>query len=203
MVYQEPTYDFQEQALLLKGSVYIRGYFQSYKYLVNYENEIRALFNFPLDNMDTVNSQIINTILNLPNTVSIHIRRGDYVENTKTQQRHGNCSLSYYNDAINHMSSKYGDLNLFFFSDDINWVKSEFKDVSHSKLFIDNNKNEDSWKDMHVMSMCKHNIIANSSFSWWSAWLNSNPNKCVIAPKYWFSNVESSNDLLPENWVRL
>lgn len=201
--YQEPTYNFQEQALLLKAPVHIRGYFQSYKYFFNDENVIRALFAFPIDKTDIVNNKLINTVYNLPNSVSIHIRRGDYVENLKTQQRHGNCSISYYQEAIHYLCAKFGTLNLLFFSDDINWVKSQFNEFSHSKIFIDHNKNEGSWKDMCLMSKCNHNVIANSSFSWWGAYLNDNPNKCVIAPRNWFSNVESSNDLLPEDWVRL
>jgi hypothetical protein len=95
---------------------------------------------------------------------------------------------------------------LFFFSDDNHWVKEQFEDLPYPKLFIDHNKDENSWKDMLLMSSCNHNIIANSSFSWWAAWLNTNPKKMVIAPKKWFAKSEEempTSDLIPNEWIRL
>lgn len=102
------------------------------------------------------------------------------------------------------MDSKSKEFKLVFFSDDSNWVKEQFKDLPYSKIFIDNNKNENSWKDMLLMSSCSHNVIANSSFSWWAAWLNENPEKVVIAPKKWFTDAEkNTTDLIPSEWIRL
>ena len=98
------------------------------------------------------------------------------------------------------------EFSLFFFSDDSEWVKEQFKDLPYAKQFIDHNIGENSWKDMLLMSLCKYNIIANSSFSWWAAWLNANPEKMVIAPKKWFVQPETemnTSDLIPSEWIRL
>ena len=140
------------------------------------------------------------------NSVSVHVRRGDYVLDKNTQEFHGVCGVDYYLDAIKLIASKMDDLLLVFFSDDTEWAIEEFKNLPYSLIFIDHNKGENSWKDMFLMSNCKHNIIANSSFSWWAAYLNQNQNKMVIAPKQWFAdptkNSETS-DLIPESWIRL
>lgn len=201
-LYQEPSHSFEEKALSLIAPVYIRGYFQSYKYFIGHESEIRKLFMFSESNLDIKNLDILKS-LETTTAISVHIRRGDYVENLKTQQSHGNCTIEYYLNAIDFFTSKDKNVKLLFFSDDIGWVRDNFKNVKLPKLFVDHNKNQDSWKDMLLMSSCTHNIIANSSFSWWGAWLNNNPNKIVIAPKYWYNNVESSEDLIPENWIVL
>ena len=137
------------------------------------------------------------------NTIAVHIRRGDYVTDKLTQQFHGNCSLEYYHRAIIELQTNNKDFILVFFSDDSDWVKEQFGDLSYSKIFVDHNKNEDSWKDMFLMSSCQHNIIANSSFSWWAAWLNNNPEKVVVAPKEWFATNKKTNDLIPSEWIRL
>jgi hypothetical protein len=100
--------------------------------------------------------------------------------------------------------SKNKEFTFVFFSDDGGWVKRQFEDLPYSKIFIDHNKEENSWKDMLLMSSCSHTIIANSSFSWWAAWLNTNPEKIVIAPKIWFADTEKdTNDLIPSQWIRL
>jgi hypothetical protein len=102
------------------------------------------------------------------------------------------------------MASKNKDFTLVFFSDDSDWVKEQFNDLPYSKIIVDHNKEENSWKDMLLMSSCDHNIIANSSFSWWSAWLNINPEKVVIAPKQWFADSKkNTTDLIPSEWIRL
>jgi hypothetical protein len=202
-VYQEVGFNFQENALSIETPVYVKGYFQSYHYFKGYESLIKKVFSFPLDGLDITNSKLLSDIKNMK-TISIHVRRGDYVQDKKTQQFHGNCSLKYYFDAISLLVSMYSDAKLIFFSDDSDWVKEQFKDLSYSKIFIDHNKNENSWKDMFLMSCCTHNIIANSSFSWWAAWLNENIHKTIIAPKKWFAETAiNDNDLIPAEWIRL
>jgi hypothetical protein len=202
-IYEEPSFGFQADALSIKTPVYLKGYFQSYKYYIGNENYIKDIFSFPDDALDSVNVKIMLTIKNA-NSISIHIRRGDYVQDKVTQEFHGNCSFEYYLNAITLLTSNTSDFKLFFFSDDCDWVKEQFKDLACSKIFIDHNKNEDSWKDMFLMSCCKHNIISNSSFSWWAAWLNKNSEKRVIAPKKWFTAIEiGTNDLIPNEWIRL
>ena len=98
----------------------------------------------------------------------------------------------------------YKDYNLVFFSDDTDWVKVQFESLSYPKIFVDNNKAENSWKDMMLMSSCTHNIIANSSFSWWAAWLNENSEKRVVAPRKWFASSDlDTKTLLPDEWIKL
>ncbi|WP_369753181.1 alpha-1,2-fucosyltransferase [Flavobacterium sp. WC2409] len=202
-IYVESTFGFQTDALSIQSPVYLQGYFQSYKYLVGYEGFIRQLFSFPVDKLDDINNGLLIKIKN-SNSISVHIRRGDYVNDEKTAQYHGSCSLDYYLEAIKLFPSKNMDLTLVFFSDDSDWVKEQFNDLPYSKIVVDHNKDENSWKDMLLMSFCKHNIIANSSFSWWAAWLNTNPDKTVIAPKNWFRTKDlDTTTLIPEEWIKM
>ena len=201
-IYSEASFSFDEKVLSINLPVYLKGYFQSYKYFIGYENVIKNDFAFPIDKLDSINKKLWLTIKQT-NSISIHIRRGDYVNDKNTQGYHGNCSLDYYKDAIALLASKINDVNLYFFSDDTDWVKEQFENISYPKVFV-NNTGENSWKDMCLMSSCHHNIIANSSFSWWAAWLNEHSNKMIIAPKKWFVNAEiNTNDLIPREWIRL
>ena len=202
--YIESSFHFHPEVLNLQTPIYLSGYFQSYKYFLGHENLIRNLFKFPIKELDTETKALLAEI-NKNHSVSIHIRRGDYITNKNTQKFHGNCDLNYYKKAIDFLLSKKSG-NLFFFSDDIEWVKAEFSDIPYTSIFISNNQGNDSWKDMFLMSNCNYNIIANSSFSWWAAWLNSHENKKVIAPKIWFANKEQQKqtiDLIPPEWLRL
>lgn len=202
-IYSESSFGFDENLVVLNSPLYLKGYFQSYKYFRGYENLIKNIFAFPIDKLDSDNKKLLLEIKD-ENSISIHIRRGDYVNDKKIKDFHSNCSLDYYLEAIALMSSKVNDVKLFFFSDDGEWVKEQFQNLSFSKTFIDHNKGDNSWKDMYLMSSCNHNIIANSSFSWWAAWLNEHLDKMVIAPKKWFADAEiNTNDLIPKEWIRL
>lgn len=203
IIYEEPSFDFQTAALSIKSPVYLKGYFQSYKYLIGHEDFIRKLFSFPVDKLDLINEELLITIKS-SNTIAIHIRRGDYVSDKITAEYHGSCSLDYYLEAIKLVTSTNKDFTLVFFSDDSDWVEEQFKDLPYSKIFVHHNMEENSWKDMLLMSSCTHNIIANSSFSWWAAWLNTSPEKTVIAPKEWFKTKDlNTQTLLPEEWMKL
>jgi hypothetical protein len=202
-IYEEPSFDYQTAALSIKSPVYLKGYFQSYKYFIGYEEFIKHKFSFPVDKLDYISKELLFTI-NSSNTIAIHIRRGDYVSDKITAEYHGSCSLDYYFESIKLLTSKNEDFTLVFFSDDSNWVKEQFENLPYAKIVVDHNKGEDSWKDMLLMSSCRHNIIANSSFSWWAAWLNVNPDKRVIAPKEWFKTKDlNTKTLLPEEWMKL
>ncbi len=202
-IFLEPSFGFHRGALSIIAPVYIKGYFQSYKYFENQEMLIREIFSFPIEYLDGRNKSLLSK-LQSEITISVHIRRGDYVNNKKTQQFHGNCSLEYYTNAISLLASKNKVFTLIFFSDDSQWVKEQFETLPYSKIFVDYNTNENSWIDMFLMSSCSHNIIANSSFSWWAAWLNMNKQKTIIAPKKWFADSErNTNDLIPPQWIRL
>jgi len=200
--YIENFSKYNPSLLTLKQDVHLQGYFQSYKYFVGHEDFVRRLFTFNTDRLSDSNKQILKRIKET-NSISIHIRRGDYVEDKVTNTHHGSCSLDYYLEAINLLESRYDNLSLFFFSDDMDWVKKTFDDIKQQKFFVNNNL-DNSWVDMFLMSTCKHNIIANSSFSWWGAWLNDIPSKTVIAPLKWNQNKDFNvSNLLPNKWIRL
>jgi hypothetical protein len=126
--------------------------------------------------------QIIGT-----NSVSLHIRRGDYVSSAINQRIYGTCDLDYYERAIKIISTKVSDPIFYIFSDDIDWAKKHLQSEGQY-IFVDWNNAETNYEDLRLMYHCKHNIIANSSFSWWGAWLNQNPHKLVIAPAKRFNN---------------
>ncbi len=136
-------------------------------------------------------------------SVSLHIRRGDYVSNKVTNQVHGVCDLNYYSHAISYIAERISNTHLFVFSDDPEWAKGNLK-TEIPTFFVDNNRADKDYEDLKLMRQCKHNIIANSSFSWWGAWLNQNAGKIVIAPKKWFNDKSiNTKDLIPEKWIRL
>jgi len=137
------------------------------------------------------------------NSVSLHIRRGDYL--SKSVEVFEPLNLDYYYSGIEYFNNTIKEPHYFVFSDDIEWAKSNFVQSS-SYTVVDYNGADKGYEDMRLMSLCKHNIIANSSFSWWGAWLNRNPDKNVLAPKKWFSSKTSnlnSNDLLPSSWIKI
>ncbi|WP_406684233.1 alpha-1,2-fucosyltransferase [Seonamhaeicola sp. MEBiC1930] len=200
--YIENFSKYNPHLLSFKQDVCLQGYFQSYKYFVGNEDFVKSLFSFNVNSLSTSNKKLLKTIKET-NSISIHIRRGDYFEDEITNAYHGVCNLDYYFEAINLLESRYDNLTLFFFSDDMDWVKKEFGNLKQQKFFIDNNVSK-SWVDMFLMSSCKHNIIANSSFSWWGAWLNINSSKTVFAPKKWNHNKELDiSSLLPVEWIKL
>lgn len=181
---------------------YLSGYWQSPKYFDVVESLIHDEFTFHRK-LDYENLGIESQIRGV-NAVSIHIRRTDF-QNLVSNSIHGICSLEYYGEAVKFISTKLANPHFFVFSDDINWAKENLN-LPYQCTFISGNSGSKSYIDMQLMSACKHNIIANSSFSWWGAWLNDNPEKIVIAPKNWFANKHLNNqtaDLIPDTWVRL
>lgn len=197
----EPSYAYTGNIKPREKECLFFGYWQSYKYFSSIEQVIRDDFRF-LPNVDRVNSKLIEECSNTE-SVSIHVRRGDYVKNVKTNKFHGTCSISYYEDAIKYIKHSCKNPLFYVFSDDIEWARRHLP-LKPDAIFVSHNEGRNSFEDMRLMSLCKHNIIANSSFSWWGAWLNSNPEKCVIAPKKWFARSDlSANDLIPLTWVRL
>lgn len=181
---------------------YLSGYWQSPKYFNSIESVIRKDFTF-YKQLDNRNLEMVH-LIEKSNAVSLHIRRTDF-QNSNSNNTHGTCTLDYYKKAAKYISTKIKEPHFFVFSDDINWAKENLK-LPFQLTFISGNNGRKSYVDMQLMSVCKHNIIANSSFSWWGAWLNSNRNKIVIAPKNWFSNKTLNNqinDLIPEEWIRM
>lgn len=197
----EPHFGYWPGINNVSQDCYLSGYWQSEKYFQNVAEVIRSEFTYkcPLENR---NSEFADEISQV-SAVSLHVRRGDYAKNPKTTAMHGLCSLDYYREAIQYISVHVEQPYFFIFSDDIAWVKSNLK-IDFPCQYVDHNHGSQSYNDMHLMSLCQHHIIANSSFSWWGAWLNPRPNKIVIAPLKWFaSKQKSTRDLIPSGWISL
>lgn len=185
----------------LKGNITLSGYFQSEKYFSGAEADIRNDFTFrhPLNGK---NKEIAQQLA-ATESVSIHIRRGDYVQNTSAASNFVTCDASYYERAIAHICEKISNPSFYIFSDDFDWVKENLNFGNHPVSFVDWNRGGKSYIDMQLMSLCRHNITANSSFSWWGAWLNANDDKVVVCPGKWFQDEKKNamlNDFYPQGW---
>lgn len=191
----EASFNYDESILNVSDNSDLSGNFQTEKYFLNNREIILKEFMFKQE----IKSEALEIYKKLKNDnkelVSIHVRRGDYVN---LEAYHPLCTLEYYKNCINN----FKDVKFVCFSDDIKWCKLHFS-------FIDNvyySESDNPYVDLCLMSMCDHNIIANSSYSWWGAWLNINLNKIVYAPKKWFGQNYSHHnieDLLPKNWIKI
>lgn len=194
-------FHFDPNILYVQDNTYLQGHWVSEKYFKDIENIIRKEFTFK-DKPDATNKKMINKINNC-NSVSIHIRRGDYIFDKKTNKRFGVCDIRYYFKAVYLIAKEIKDPHFFIFSDDPLWAKQNLH-LKFPCVYVDHNTGKKAYEDMRLMSYCQHNIIANSSFSWWGAWLNQNRNKIVIAPKKWFRDKSiNTKDLIPQSWVKI
>ncbi|MDB5228745.1 MAG: alpha,2-fucosyltransferase [Bacteroidota bacterium] len=195
--YKFDEYGFDENLLELRGNFYIRGYFQSEKYFRGINDIIRRELTIK-EEFIPKDTQLIEQIKNT-NSIAIHIRRGDYIRNLSSMEAHGLCSKDYYAKSIEFMKREVGeDVHFYLFTDDEAWVKNEMKWNINSTLI----SGKTTVEDFYLMNLCKHNIIANSTFSWWAAWLNNHPAKKVIAPKHWTNNLQTEFiELVPKNWI--
>ena len=185
----------------LHGNVYLDGYWQSEKYFLPYADEIRKIFNLELK-LCKSSSIILKKIIS-SESVSIHFRRGDYINDIKVNNRYGVCSLQYYKKSINYFLKRFKHINFFIFSDDILWVENNLPKMNNVH-FVKHEEECHPYEEVFLMSKCNHNIIANSTYSWWGAWLNNNPAKIIIAPEKWFKDTQIViKDLIPENWIKL
>lgn len=180
--------------------IYLKGYWQSEKYFRYIEPIIRSEFTLT-SKPDPTNQQYLEDILS-SNSISVHIRRGDYVSNPSVNKRFVVCSLDYYQKAIDLISEKVTNPQFYIFSDDPEWVSKNFH-IQHPTFLISYNKNQEH-EDLRLMSSCKHHIIANSSFSWWGAWLGTNIDKITITPYKWLNDPSKvSRDIIPDGWIRI
>jgi hypothetical protein len=197
----EKNSNFNTDLFNRKSPLYLDGWWANYKYFVDISDIIKSDFTFK-SQPDTENQLLLDEI-NSTDSVSIHVRRGDYLTNIYASKFHYVCDLEYYKSAIKLINTKIESPYYFIFSDDIYWAKENFrflKDV----IFVDHNTGIQSCEDLRLMMHCKHNIIANSTFSWWAGWLNQNLNKIVIAPSKWIKTAsEKQFNNIPENWLIL
>jgi len=197
----ETNYEFDPGVLRLRGQMYLMGYWQSPKYFTTIIDDLRH--NLTLRSGLSPSAKVIAEKMTTTQAVSLHVRRGDYVSNPTTNQYHGLCNLEYYQAAIHYICQLVDSPTFFIFSDDIHWAKEHLPLSQDQACYVSAEQLPD-YEELMLMKACQHNIIANSSFSWWGAWLNPNPNKVVIAPKKWFNNETiNTTDLLPVEWLKL
>jgi len=190
--------DFYRKMLGKNTRAYMVGRFQEHYYLKNIRDALLDDFAFKQEIPETVKeyySKIIES-----NSVSIHVRRGDYIGIKEFDI----CSLKYYKNAASYISKLIKNPVYFIFSDDIEWIKINFTFLE-KYIIVDNNRFDNSdYFDLFLMTNCKHNIIPNSTFSWWGAWLNQNPNKIVICPEKWNGfNYVNTDEICPLEWKRI
>lgn len=184
-----------------KKSIYLDGFFQSEKNFINFEKEIKTELTFKRELLDE-HVKNLAEIIKSQISISIHVRHGDYINDKKTNKYHGVCSIDYYEKAIKLISQKIDNTTFYIFSDDSNWCEENI--IKGQKNFINISKeNFKDYEEMYLMSLCKHNIIANSTFSWWSAWLNKNSDKIVFAPKIWTVKENLHKNIIPETWIKI
>jgi hypothetical protein len=191
-VAQEPYFHFCQDLFMIPDSINLKGYYQTEKYFEHCKEEIRSIFTFKPRVKVKALEQFPKVMID---TVGIHVRIGDYVG---LQDFHPVCDSDYYLAALEHFKDK--SYHFLIFSDNIEYCKQIFGE-SQNIVYICNNEPE---VDLCLMSICENNIIANSSFSWWAAWLNKNPDKKVIAPKKWFGpayHYQNTSDLYCKNWI--
>lgn len=196
--FSEKNVAFKQELLQINGNYYLQGWFQNEKYFKDYEDIIRKEFRLK-DKIKIGND--IKEVLKKPNTVAVHIRRGDY-------KKHGSMlPMEYYDKAMERINSLINNPLFCIFSDEIEWVEKNMK-FPGKCFYVNKNHQLTNYEELIVMSHCQHDIIANSTYSWWGAWLNSNKDKIVIGPREWFLSKSKSNtnvglNIMPENWIRL
>lgn len=201
LVVEEKFYHFDSEILNLPNEVYLNGYWQSEKYFKDIEEIIRKKFTIKYP--QTGKNKDLAEQINSCESVSLHVRRGDYISDVNVNQIHGICELDYYYSCIKQITQKIDKPIFFVFSDDPAWTRENFR-TDYPMVIIEHNRPKNAYEDLRLMSQCKHNIIANSSFSWWAAWLNSNSGKIIFAPKKWFKSIEKNDcDLFPNDWIRV
>jgi hypothetical protein len=179
-----------------QGSVLYFGYWQSPLYFDSFRDEIRRRFTFDKQKLSAPSKQLLSVIRSLE-SVSIHIRRGDFLAKDIDNAV---CTKDYYREAVSLINSKVSNPYYVLFSDDPEWVKENIPLLN--AVYVDWNRGVNSWEDLYLMSQCRHQIIANSTFSWWGAWLNSHEGKTVIAPAQFLKNEETP-DIYPNDWTTI
>lgn len=193
---------FDPQILAITGSAHLSGYWQSEKYFAAHADIIRDDFSLRQP-MSDERQKTLARIQGTECAISVHVRRGDYVSNPTANAIHGTCEPQWYRLAMENMAARYTAPTFFVFSDDPDWARQNLETVG-PMVYVQPQADGRDGEDMHLMAACHSHVIANSTFSWWGAWLNPREAKHVIAPKAWFRSEAHRNwDLLPESWSNL
>lgn len=179
--------------------IYFKGFYQSEIFFQDIKDEVRKAFTFDKGKANLLTHQLLRELDSTDHTVSIHVRRGDYLQDKHWASLGCICTPQYYMHAVEYIKQHVANPRFYVFSDEPEWIKQHLQ--LDNATYVDWNKAEDSWQDMMLMSHCRHNIICNSTFSWWGAWLNPNPNKIVIAPDKW-NNAVRSDGIVPKEWIQ-
>lgn len=199
-IYKEPHFHFDPHFFEAGADIYLKGYWQSEKYFKNIEPVIRRELVIRDEFIQHLKEKA--ALLQAENSVLIHIRRGDYLKK-EILEYHGIMDEAYYNRAIDYVSSKTGPVKVYFFSDDIDWVKQHIR-IDYPYEFVTQQITRSAIEDFYLMTRCRHSIIANSSFSWWAAWLNNHSSKVVVAPKQWLKiSGLNTKDVIPDTWYTM
>jgi hypothetical protein len=195
---------YEPQNIPSGDNFYLDGYWQSFKYFENIRDILIKDFSLKIS-LEETHPELLEKVSSV-NSVSLAVRRTDYLlpENLKGL---GICSANYYQKALKFIEEKVDNPEFFVICDDLDWVKNNINFGNHQVTYISDLRQNNSiqdYQELILMSKCQHNIIANSSFSWWPAWLNANPNKLVIAPDKWFNNgTVKIDDIIPVSWIKL
>ena len=199
-LYNEAGTRFDKNLLSLNSPIWLNGYWQSYKYFESISDVIKSDLQQKKLSSDT--GKLLKEIEG-KNAICIHFRRGDYITNKNAATTHGTCKVDYYYEGLNIVKKNFANPECYIFSDDPAWVRLNFK-PSVPMTVVDINGPDEAYQDLFLMAACKRFIIANSSLSWWGAWLSSSENKVVVAPKKWFANKSyDTSDLIPPDWIRI
>ena len=200
-VFIEHSFHYDSKIEQVSTPVFLEGYFQSQKYFYSVRDEIAR--DFTLRGSPSSRAQTMLAAISQCDAICLHIRRGDYVSNKTTSSYHGVCSLDYYKAGLDVAVKGLDSPHCFVFSDDMPWVRDNFK-VDIPITLVDIHTLVEAHEDLRLMAACKRYVIANSSLSWWGAWLGSREGKVVVAPRKWFrSDKVKTIDLIPENWIQI
>lgn len=197
---REQGHGLNPDVLSAPANSYLSGFWQSEAYFVDMREQLLQELT-PIEPPGP-NDLAMMDRMQRGESVSVHVRRGDYVTLISASAYHGLCTLDYYRKAIAYVGERVPSLILFVFSDDPEWTKAHLKSPFPTH-YVDHNPSEDAFQDLRLMSLCRHHILANSSFSWWGAWLSTHTDGLVIAPERWYAVDRPTSDLIPARWTRL
>jgi hypothetical protein len=196
--FQEPRFEFSPEFRDLSDETYLQGYWQSPRYFEDVEDELRQICRA---GPSPAFASSLEDDLRLSMSVSVHVRRGDYVRNPRAQAHYESCSPAYYSKAVSLVKERVANARFFVFSDEPDWAAENWSSGAPVTFMPCAPSPAD---DLRLMAACRHHIIANSTFSWWGAWLNPRSDKIVVSPARWFRDVERNlDDLLPAAWMRV
>lgn len=199
---REPDLTFHPGILELSDGVYLDGYWQSERYFAGAADAIREELR-PPEPATGRGRELAAAIGRAGESISLHVRRGDYVSSPVAREMLGPCSVDYYRRAVERLAERLAEPAVFVFSDEPEWARAHLE-LPVPVTVVDHDGGGSAHEDLALMSLCRHHVIANSSFSWWGAWLGRHPGGTVIAPARWFAREDlSSHDLVPERWLRL